>query len=340
MNLPNLHFDYDSVASRYDQFDLIVGSVRTHSYVNSRMSSLIATNSHFITRSSGYPAQDILSRTFSHYGIVGAPKEKDVLNVMVVGGGATLDFGKILTFNSLADYKDLAILLVPTNFGSAAELTPFATVWDYERGIKLSIELPESVDRGVFYDELALRGLGTLNAQVGFLDSVGHSFDSLVSRSSNPFLRQLATSNLLNSLEIFTEFEDLLDSFPSLKLQEISMLSGVCISCTKTSVSHGLSYWLTLSHGVPHGVAVGWMLQEVLKIRSKIPSMSETLHTSLLNGLGQIEFRNLFAQPLVNPSFDAFTKQIDQSRLDNFELTLTSVELREIFNNTVRSLGN
>ena len=337
--LPNLYFDYESLASRFRQFDVVIGSARTRSYISSRMSDLISTNTQFITKNSGYPTQEALSRTLKSYGATIAPKENGVLKIMVVGGGATLDFGKILLFNSLEEFRDLTLLLVPTNFGSAAELTSFATVWDYERGSKLSVELPASVDRSAFYDEDALRGIGKLQAQVGFLDSVAHSFDSASSRSSNPFLGQIATSNLFNSIEIFTKFEYLLDYFSICKFQEISMISGACISYTKTSISHALSYWLTLSHGVPHGVAVGWMLQEVLKVKSEIPGISEKLHVSLLNGLSKIEFRNLIAQPLISPSFSRFTKQIDQLRLNNFTLTLTDTELKAIFDSTVRNLG-
>jgi alcohol dehydrogenase len=256
----------------------------------------------------------------------------------IVGGGATIDYGKALVSLSRFRQRNITLILIPTNFGSAAELTPFATVWDFDKKVKQSVAMPFEFRRIAFYDDNALAGLNNLHAQIGFLDSVSHAFDSFISAESNSFLRNIALSNLTNCCSILSEFDYILEKFSPTKLQEISFYSGLCISQTKTSLTHGLSYWLTISHNIPHGIAVGLMLREVLDRHYFINELPHSLRKSLTESLLKIDFKSILGTRLVDANFDSFFAQIDLARVKNSTIKVGLDDLKSIFSSVVRSL--
>ena len=48
-------------------------------------------------------------------------------------------------------------------------------------------------------------------------------------------------------------------------MSQSSMLSGLCISQTRTAICHSISYPLTSHYSVPHGLACSFTMLEVLK---------------------------------------------------------------------------
>ncbi len=52
-------------------------------------------------------------------------------------------------------------------------------------------------------------------------------------------------------------------------MMEASLLSGLAIQTTRTALAHSMSYPLTLSFGIPHGLACGFTLPAVLEFNAQ-----------------------------------------------------------------------
>ncbi|MGK2963528.1 MAG: hypothetical protein ACSLFK_15515, partial [Gemmatimonadaceae bacterium] len=52
------------------------------------------------------------------------------------------------------------------------------------------------------------------------------------------------------------------------RLQEGALLGGLAISCTATALAHSISYPLTSRLGMPHGLACGFTLPELMRFNA------------------------------------------------------------------------
>jgi alcohol dehydrogenase len=225
------------------------------------VSQKVPSDCEFWVRESGYP-KTIEVQEFKMF-VEGTRKEFQ--QVLAIGGGSTLDFSKVISGAMFSDKLE-GLFLIPTNIGSGAEITSFATIWDFFSGRKYSEKLPPELRRSVFYDFELMKGVPKDDAIVGALDSLAHAYDSLFSIAGDKRTKEIA-------IVAIHELNDFLDaginSWPSefciSKFQNSAMLAALCIEKTKTSLSHGLSYGLTLHLGIPHGISVALILREYLQ---------------------------------------------------------------------------
>jgi len=202
---------------------------------------------------------------------------EDCTQVVGVGGGSKLDitkalFAKLISNNSMslenlvenshlldsfksvrAQYK---LVLIPTTFGSSAEITKWGTLWDFEKKKKYS------VDNELLYADTALIDPGLslsapkeITAFTG-LDMLSHALESIWNKKRNFITVNLA----LNSIRLCIEtLPKLLKNLGSLEyrgtMSEACLLAGYAFSQTRTTAAHALSYPLTLFHNIPHGFA-------------------------------------------------------------------------------------
>ena len=295
----------------------------------------------FLQKEKGYPNQDIFKIDLKKF-----IDENNIdfnYNVVVIGGGASLDYGKVIASRICAEISRtflINLLLIPTNIGSAAEITSFSTVWDYESGKKLSVEIHKNVNRTVLYDTNSLRGISESSKITGLLDAISHTFDSLNSKDDTYLLKQLATNNIeigINALETLR----LNPSKDSIEvLQSVSTIGGICIDTTKTSITHGLSYGLTLSYNIPHGLAVGLVLKTLLNRSSldKFLNLDSLLKIKLVSELNKIDFRSLVNISITSLNTQKLISQVDTNRINNFRVSLTEQEIMAIFRSIEREL--
>lgn len=79
------------------------------------------------------------------------------------------------------------------------------------------------------------------------------------------------------------------------KMLRASMIAGMAITHTGTSLPHGLSYPVTYELGVPHGKAVGMFLGGYLENYKDKKDSGKVL--SLLGFASAIEFRSYLIRP-------------------------------------------
>lgn len=161
------------------------------------------------------------------------------------------------------------IVCVPTTCGTGSEATPYSILTSHIKQTKKSIAhkifpLLALVD----YHYLKTSSYSGMKSTC--VDALAHMIESRLNTNANSFSRAYAEEGMRlwtsckGSLETEDSFANMTDEQFSTFMQA-SVLAGMAISYTGTSIPHGLSYTLTYENGVPHGKAVGVFLSGFLK---------------------------------------------------------------------------
>ena len=207
--------------------------------------------------------------------------------IIGLGGGSAMDVAKIVSVSIPAINKDIQIedllkdptlfsrfkeidcIQVPTTAGTGSEVTPFATVWDYESQQKKSLSHPVMYAKKAFIDPDFLVQLPSEVAISTGLDALNQAFESIWNVNANEFTRPLsrrAAVLALRGLPVINEVSN--DPELREKLSLASLFAGLAISQTRTSICHSISSPLTLKYGIDHGVACTFSILEVFKYNS------------------------------------------------------------------------
>lgn len=192
--------------------------------------------------------------------------------VIGIGGGSPMDAAKAIalmianpgeTAQVLYQARALPclpVLCVPTTCGTGSEVTPYAILTLHETRTKKSIShriFPVLALLDAKYLATMPRS-GLVNTCV---DALAHLVESYLNSNSNALNRVYSEAGL----RLWAQFRDeLRDGAPAAEsyaaMLHASMIAGMAIAHTGTSLPHGLSYPVTYELGVPHGKAVGMFL--------------------------------------------------------------------------------
>ena len=189
-----------------------------------------------------------------------------------IGGGSPMDAAKAISLmaanpeaneevlytpKSLAYYS---VICIPTTCGTGSEATPYAILTRHALRTKKSISHK-------IYPVLALldaKYLSTMS-RTGLVntcvDALAHLLESYLNTNSNELNRLCSREGL----RIWARFKDrlaadTLNAEDYWDMLHASMVAGMAITHTGTSIPHGLSYPVTYELGIPHGRAVGMFL--------------------------------------------------------------------------------
>lgn len=223
--------------------------------------------------------------------------------IIAVGGGSVLDVAKSLAAILDNDYSNIdelrqAIIRkdtgkpycpwigMPTTSGTGSEVTCWATIWDGEKGSKLSLENNENYAYAAFVNPQFTASMPIKLVVSSALDAVAHATESYWAKAHN----LVSGVNAIRAINlIMTNIEKIIESPDEelyLAMAEASMLAGRAFSNTKTTACHSISYPLTLHYGIPHGVAVSMLLPSLLKVNEKkIENMDDLLSAYGVNDI-------------------------------------------------------
>jgi alcohol dehydrogenase class IV len=200
--------------------------------------------------------------------------------VIGLGGGSVLDgakAGALLAANGgfIRDYlgggqtagPGLPYISIPTTSGSGSEVTPFMIFMDNQKRRKVSYGPRQAMARVSIVDpELTLSLPMDQTAATG-LDALSHCLESFWSKRATPLTDLMALEGItviLDHLEgAFFNGDDL---EARVGMSYGSMVAGFALSQTATAALHGITYPLTASYGVTHGIACAFMMREVLRV--------------------------------------------------------------------------
>ncbi len=204
--------------------------------------------------------------------------------IIAFGGGSVIDSAKAIFFyynckNKNLTIKDLisrdvkinfkkkvSLLVLPTTSGTGSEVTQFATIWDKQNKKKYSIDNERIFPDFAFIDSELTDGLPEDITLYTGLDAINQSIESMWNKNASDFTIHLAIKSLklgFNSIKNIFKKKD--SPLFRNNMSQSSMLSGLCISQTRTAICHSISYPLTSHYSVPHGLACSFTMLEVLK---------------------------------------------------------------------------
>lgn len=207
-----------------------------------------------------------------------------VTQILAVGGGSVLDSAKVLGvlmspaaagFSLHQHFHEglplppppfLPIFAIPTAAGTGAEVTPFATVWDMTAHKKHSVASPFLYPRAAVLDPDLTLGLPwDITLSTG-LDALSQALESIWNRHATPMTLALAFQAVRLALRALPGLAaDGGNVVLRSELMSASLMAGLCISQTRTALAHSISYPLTAWFGMPHGLACGFTLPEILE---------------------------------------------------------------------------
>ncbi|OWQ83364.1 alcohol dehydrogenase [Roseateles aquatilis] len=211
----------------------------------------------------------------------------DARCVVALGGGSSIDCAKAMLtatpsgrFDELLDHlidpqaaplpetgPHRALIAIPTTAGTGSEVTPWATVWDAARSRKHSLHLPWTWPEAALVDPSLMLSLPEGATLASGLDALSHALESLWNVHRNPVSTSLAVSA---ARAIVATLPALLREPRRLDLREAlavaALQAGLAFSNTRTALAHSLSYEITLTHGVAHGIACSFSLPRVMRL--------------------------------------------------------------------------
>ena len=210
--------------------------------------------------------------------------------VWALGGGTTLDLGKLLRWRMpQLSQAPLAwrnnevppgtvrhsLWCSPSTAGTGSEVTPWATVWDLNgRPARKRSWYPPSgyPDRALVDAHLTL-GCPEHVMRDCALDALSHALESLWNKQACDRSRPLAKQAARLILEALPRLlQSPQDAHWRTQLSSASLLAGMAMAHTQTALAHALSYELTLSENIAHGQACAiWlpMTMELACLRSE-----------------------------------------------------------------------
>lgn len=214
--------------------------------------------------------------------------------IVAIGGGSVMDMAKSLAAVLDKNYTDIEQLRttiakkatgkpscpwigIPTTAGTGSEVTCWATVWDGEKGSKLSLEEKSNYAYAAFVEPAFCMSMPMKLVVSSALDAAAHATESYWAKARN----MISSNYALKAVSLIMEHLEKLIEEPSEEhycaMAEASMMAGRAFSNTKTTACHSISYPLTLAYGIPHGVAVSMLLPSLLKINEEALDEKEEL---------------------------------------------------------------
>ncbi|ADY55679.1 Alcohol dehydrogenase [Syntrophobotulus glycolicus DSM 8271] len=213
-------------------------------------------------------------------------RENKVDFIIGIGGGSPMDAAKAIALLAAQDIEEqdlfsgnypnkvLPMAFVPTTAGTGSEVTPYSILTNDQAQTKTSIASEFLFPRMAFLDARYTQSLSAVTTINTALDALSHAVEGMLSVKASRISDALA----INSIRMIMEcMPALRESFKAgdpgkvdLRQREIllqaSLIAGMVIAQTGTTVVHAMGYSLTYFHDIDHGRANGLLLAEYLKL--------------------------------------------------------------------------
>lgn len=216
--------------------------------------------------------------------------------IIGVGGGSPLDAAKAIAvlatspvraqqlFDGGFPAQPLPVIAVPLTAGTGSEVTQYSILTDTERQTKRSFAHRDIFPKAAFLDA---RYTQTLSQQITIstaIDALSHAIEGFLSKRSTLMSDLMACEAIGHFRGMFANLErNQLTLADREKLLYASLLGGVVIAQTGTTMIHSLGYSLTYFRNIPHGRANGLLLAEALRFMQ--PAVPEKID-AILHTLG------------------------------------------------------
>lgn len=278
--------------------------------------------------------------------------------IIGIGGGSPLDAAKaiaVLATNELDDrelfsgpylHPFLPIAAVPTTAGTGSEVTQYSILSNKHLETKTSIANPGIFPKVSFLDAsytLKLPKHVTINTAV---DALSHAIEGYLS------VKATDLSNLFaeKSLTLLGECLPLLTEEATFALREklldASMLAGVVIAHTGTTIVHSLGYSLTYFKNIDHGRANGLLLPEYLSFldgthHNRIQKLLQFLQLNSINEFSSLMNLLLGAQDNISSAEVTLfsSKSVQAANMKNTLIQPTEQDLAAMLKKSLKLIS-
>lgn len=199
--------------------------------------------------------------------------------VIGIGGGSPIDAAKAIAltaannldidhiYDTASFKKSYPIVAVPTTSGTGTEATQYSVLTDTalnkKAGFGHDLAFPALALVDPAYT-LSLHRSVTLNTAI---DALSHLLEGLYSNKRMPLLYPIIHRGVAL---IYQNLSLALDNLSEAKyrdaLSQASLYGGITISHTSTTLQHSIGYPLTTAFNVPHGLANGIVMKQMLDL--------------------------------------------------------------------------
>ncbi len=222
--------------------------------------------------------------------------------IIGIGGGSPLDAAKaiaVLTANEVSDEelftrkfeRVLPIVAIPTTAGTGSEVTPYSILTNPATEAKQRILSPRIIPQLACLDPRYTMELPARVTWDTAIDAYSHNLESFLCTKATPFTDLLAREGMRilgAELKNLAEGDTTLTWKNRSNLLYGSLLGGLAISITGTTIPHSLGFNLTYYKNIPHGRANGMIMPAYMhfnRSKSNDPKIGEALQLSGFNNL-------------------------------------------------------
>lgn len=262
--------------------------------------------------------------------------------IIGIGGGSPLDAAKAVAtlavndmeaielYKNVFNRKPLPVIAIPTTSGTGSEVTPYSILTRKDMQTKMSFGNEDTFPKVAFLDATYTGSMSNDVMVNTAVDALSHAVEGYLSRRSMPVSDVIAEE----AIRIFGKYIPyLLGQDLNFQVREellyMSMLGGMVIAHTGTTIMHGMGYSLTYFKGIPHGKANGLLMKEYLEFnypaaKEKIDHILRLLNQKDVEAFGKVMNQMLHCD-------ERFTgKDIEEYALLAMKQRSTSSNIRDV----------
>lgn len=220
----------------------------------------------------------------SVYAGVAFAREEGADFVIAIGGGSPMDTAKAIAvlaaqesdvprerlFTGPYEKLPLPMVFVPTTAGTGSEVTPYAVLTDHTIQNKSTLVTRDSFPDLALLDGKYLTNMPHHIMVNTVIDALSHSMEGMLSVKANPFTDLLAMESIHLISQCFPALKkNDLDAAQREQLLYASMLGGMVITRTGTTIVHSMGYPMTYHRDIDHGRANGLLLPAFMAFTAK-----------------------------------------------------------------------
>ncbi len=275
--------------------------------------------------------------------------------VVSVGGGSSLDTAKAVALLSRQDAPDeelfktaftddvLPIIAIPTTSGTGSEVTPYAMIIDSKRGTKNNLKQQTFFSKAAFVDYRYTMTMPRGVAVNTSIDAMTHAMESVFAKTTNSLVQAIAYESIGTMAKAFPHMlENALVEEDYENMAQASVMAGMVVSQTRTTILHGASYPLTSHKHIAHGRAMALIIANYLQLTAKYePEVVDRL-IHVMNMKDLDEFCNIIStfvgevkpeERLTAEEVEKFTDEVMASHnLANTKIPVEREDIVSIFN--------
>ena len=206
-------------------------------------------------------------------------KEFNVDAIISIGGGSTMDAGKVvaarLTNNKSIrkmrgllkiTKKPIFMIAIPTTCGTGSECTVASVVTDLERNEKYAINDPKLIPQYAVLDPKTLLTLPKHLIATTALDALTHAIEAYIGKSNTENTKSHAGSAIHEIIENLIDAYNYPQDLELLALlQKASYDAGIAFTKAYVGYVHAFSHAISAYYHLPHGYLNGVLLPIILE---------------------------------------------------------------------------